>query len=70
MAKTGTNKLKLGSTLQSSMSEMSEGNPGAINVLCSISINTGRIDPQQIMGCFGPILSAPAKYIRLLTGSS
>lgn len=50
-------KLQLTDTLQDMVIKMAEGNPGAMNVLMQILRDGAAIDPDNIMGGVGIILS-------------
>jgi hypothetical protein len=43
--------------MMSIVSKMSEGNPGAVNVLINLIEKTSEIDPQNFLGGLGPILT-------------
>ncbi len=48
-------KIETTDTVQEAIIKMSDGNPGAVRVLCDV-INNGRaIDPDSAMGSFGSI---------------
>lgn len=49
-------KIELDMSMQDVIYVMSEGNPGAINVLMAILTNNAEIDPQDAFGGLGPIL--------------
>jgi hypothetical protein len=49
------NKLKLTDTLMSVVTKMSDGNPGAVNILMQILHRSEKIDPDGAMDGFGPI---------------
>lgn len=50
-------KIQLNDSMQDVMFKMSEGNPGALNVCVQILKEGARIDPDDIMGGLGTILS-------------
>lgn len=52
----GNNRIKMHMSLHDIIFEMSEGNPGAINVLMAIYTNNAAIDPDDWAGGLGPIL--------------
>lgn len=49
-------RIQLNMSVQDVVIEMSEGNPGAVNVLLSILTNNESIDPEDIFRGLGPIL--------------
>lgn len=49
-------RLGLTDTPQSAIIKMGGGNPGALNVLCEIFKESQKIDPQNGLGGFAPIL--------------
>lgn len=50
-------------SIQSMVIKMSDGNPGAINVMMAVLLETGSIDPDNILGGLGVILSLDAHDI-------
>ena len=50
-------KIKLTDSTQDILFKMSEGNPGALTVLLKMLAETKDIDPDNMLGGFGPILS-------------
>lgn len=50
-------RITLEDTLESALTKMSEGNPGALNTLMEIFTKNPKIDPNDFMQGLGPILS-------------
>lgn len=53
----GHERIELGDSPQDAVVKMSDGNPGAINVMMSIILKGGAIDPKAFLGGLGVILS-------------
>jgi len=56
-------RIGLDDTLMSSMVKLSEGNPGALNVLLQLSSQNAEIDPHDFAGALGSILSLDSHAI-------
>ena len=53
----GETRIELSDTMQDAIVKLSEGNPGAINVMMTMLESGGEIDPDSALGGFGNILS-------------